>query len=286
MNSEVTTKVSVAGWFVPAALILLSAIPIIAGAFRVTELGSGADVTPDNARFFASPLPVVLHIVSVSVYSILGAFQFAPGFRRRRPGWHRAAGRLLIPSGLIAALSGLWMTQFYPWPEYDGEILYSLRLLFGSAMFVFILLSTNAIRRRDFARHGAWMIRAYAIGLGAGTQVLTHLPLLLFPALLGEPTRALAMGAGWVINLAVAEWVIRKRLGRPALTVSAVVPRLPQTSLSLYRKGRKTWRTIGSTLQSVPHGGRGFYTCSSSRSGFSAGCTFLRCSSPVTWQRR
>ena len=36
---------------------------------------------------FAQPLPVVLHVLSASVYCALGAFQFAPGFRRRRPGW-------------------------------------------------------------------------------------------------------------------------------------------------------------------------------------------------------
>lgn len=227
MNSKAKTKVSSAEWLVPTALLVLSAIPVAAGTFRLAELTGGAEVTPDNARFFASPLPVVLHIVSVSVYAVLGAFQFAPGFSRRRPGWHRASGRLLVPSGLVAAISGLWMTQFYPWPEYDGEILYGLRLLFGSAMLLFILFGVAAIRRRDFARHGAWMIRAYAIGLGAGTQVLTHLPLLFFPTFLGEPTRALAMGAGWVVNLAVAEWLIRKRLTRPARPASVAVPPLP-----------------------------------------------------------
>ena len=60
------------------------------------------------------PLPVVVHIVGAGVYALLGAFQFAPAFRRRRPGWHRAAGRLLVPCGLLVGLSGLWMTLFYP----------------------------------------------------------------------------------------------------------------------------------------------------------------------------
>ena len=218
MNAGVKTKVYRAEWLIPTALILLGAVPVAAGAFRLTELTGGAAMTPNNARFFASPLPVTLHIVSVSVYALLGAFQFAPGFRRRRRGWHRAAGRLLIPSGLVAALSGLWMTQFYPWPEYDGVILYGLRLFFGTAMVLALALGFDAVRQRNFTQHGAWMIRAYAIALGAGTQALTHLPLLLFPTLQGELTRALAMGAGWVINLAVAEWIIRKRLTRPTLT--------------------------------------------------------------------
>ena len=109
-------KAGSAAWLV-AALLLLSAIPLAAGAFRLTELAGGAEITPANARFFAAPLPVVLHIVGAAVYAILGAFQFAPGFRRRWPGWHRAAGRLVVACGLLVGLSGLWMTLFYPCPD-------------------------------------------------------------------------------------------------------------------------------------------------------------------------
>jgi hypothetical protein len=102
-------------WLIPAALIFLSAVPIAAGTFRIVQLTGGGEITPENARFFASPVPVVVHIVSATLYSVLGAFQFAPGLRRWKPGWHRAAGKwILVPSGLAAALSGLWMTQFYP----------------------------------------------------------------------------------------------------------------------------------------------------------------------------
>jgi uncharacterized membrane protein len=203
---------------VPVALIALSVVPIAAGAIRIAGLTGGAEITPDNARFFASPLPVVLHILSASLYSILGAFQFDPGLRRQRAGWHRAAGRLLVPCGLTTALSGLWMTHFYPWPDGDGALLYGLRLLFGSAMVLSIILGVAAIRRRDIVRHSAWMIRGYAIGMGAGTQFLTHLPWVLLLGAPGELPRALLMGAGWVINLAVAEWVIRRRLANPTRT--------------------------------------------------------------------
>ncbi len=66
------------------------------------------------------------------------------------------------------------------------------------------------------------MIRAYAIGLAAGTQVFTHIPMFTFPSLEGELTRALCMGAGWAINLAVAEWAIRTRLRRPARRAPSV----------------------------------------------------------------
>ena len=206
-------------WLVPTLLIMLSAAPVAGGTVRLVQLAGGAEITADNARFFAAPLPVVLHIFSVSLYCVVGAFQFAPGFRRCRPTWHRAAGRMLVPCGLIAALSGLWLTQFYPPVDGDGPLLYVMRLLVGSAMVLFICLGIAAIRRQDFARHGAWMVRGYALGLGAGTQALTHLPWFLFPTIQGELARALCMGAGWAINLGVAEWIIRGRPTHPRRTL-------------------------------------------------------------------
>lgn len=216
------------GWLAPAGLVLLSLVPIVAGAARLTELTGGAQITAENARFFGSPIPVVVHIISASTFCLLGAFQFAAADRLRRGtrSWHRIAGRILIPSGLLAALSGLWMSLFYALPPSDGEILRVLRLIFGSAMVLSIVLGALAVRSRDFKRHGAWMMRGYAIGLGAGTQVLTHVPWMLLIGVPDENTRAVLMGAGWVINVAVAEYVIWKNSRSRANRTSgrAVVP--------------------------------------------------------------
>ena len=213
-KTKASGKWSFTDWLVPLGLILLSAVPILAGAARVAELTGGGEVTPDNARFFASPLPVLLHIIGATLYSLLGAFQFTRGFRHIKPRWHRYIGRLLLPSGLIVALSGLWMAQFYPWPEYDGVWLYMLRLVFGTAMFISLVLGYFAARQRDFTRHAYWMIRAYAIGLAAGTQVFTHIPWILLPSIQGELARTIMMGAGWVINLSIAEWIIYRQHAR------------------------------------------------------------------------
>jgi uncharacterized membrane protein len=207
-----------ADWLVPAALIALTLVPAIAGAIRLAGLAGGAKITPENARFFAAPLPVALHIPCAVLFCILGAFQFAPGFRRRSPRWHRVAGRLLVPCGLVAGLSGLWMTLFYPRVPNDSNLLDGFRLLFGSAMVLSLALGMAAILRRDIAGHRAWMIRGYAIGQGAGTQVLVYLPWFLIFGKTGELSRALLMGAAWAINLAVAEWIIRGRQAYPLRT--------------------------------------------------------------------
>jgi uncharacterized membrane protein len=232
-KSKTPAKTGSAKWLI-AGLLLLSAIPMAAGAFRLTELTGSAPITPANARFFASPLPVVLHIVSSSLFAVLGVFQFSARFRRRRPGWHRAAGRLLVPCGLLVALSALWMTLFYPRPALTGDLLYVLRLLFGSAMIASLVLGLTSILRGNVTLHRAWMMRGYAIGLGAGTQVLTLLAGEMVFGPLGELSGDLLRGAGWVINLVVVEWAIRRYLhparttatGRPTGAQSSLVPRV------------------------------------------------------------
>src|SRR5689334_5959865 len=146
-------KLSRADWLIPMGLILLAFIPVAAGMLRLTQLGGGGPVTPDNARFFGSPIPVVLHIVGVTIYAVLGAFQFSSGFRRRFPAWHRRAGRVLVVAGLVAALSGLWMAQFYAIVPADHPLEHAFRMLAGSGMAASIVLGFVAIRRGDVGQH-------------------------------------------------------------------------------------------------------------------------------------
>ena len=200
-------------WLVPAALILLSLVPVASGVARVLELGTGATITPENRRFFAAPLPIIAHSLGGIVFLILGALQFAPRLRRLPPGWHKMAGRLLIPSGLVVALSGMWMAHFNALPEYDGVLVYATRMLFSGWMVLAVVPAIVAIYRRDFTNHGVWMTRFYAIGAGGNTQVFTAAPLFFFfSEYLNDLNRAIGLAAGWVINIFVAEWVIRRRL--------------------------------------------------------------------------
>ena len=211
-DQEIPAVARRSDWRISWLLVLLSAIPILAGMVRLAGLSRGGPITVENARFFASPLPVAIHIVAATCYCILGAFQFAPAFRRRRPRWHRLAGRVLVPCGLASALSGIWMTLRYPLPPgLQGPLLYGFRIIIGSVMFGGLAWGLAAILRRDIRTHRAWMMRAYAIGQGAGTQALILLP---WTVAVGEPlglTRDLLMITAWIINLAVAEWTIGRR---------------------------------------------------------------------------
>jgi uncharacterized membrane protein YozB (DUF420 family) len=210
-------------WLVPAGLIILSLVPVIAGAFRLSAL-AGGDTSTESVRYDGAIIAVVAHIIGATVFCVLGAFQFVPRLRRGRPSWHRISGRIVLPAGLVAAFAGTWMAVFVTGPGADGGLLLAMRLVVGPAMFVFLLLGLRAILKRDIKHHSAWMMRAYAIGIGAGTQVIT---LLVFSLIAGEPNpvqNSVLMGLAWVINLAVAEYFIQRSRtsGRSAANRAAI----------------------------------------------------------------
>ena len=55
------------------------------------------------------------------------------------------------------------------------------------------------------------MSRASAIGIAQATIVVVTIPWILLVGPAGELTRAVLLGSAWVINLAVAEYFIRRR---------------------------------------------------------------------------
>jgi hypothetical protein len=207
------------GWRLAIALVLLSAIPLSAGTLRLIQLAGGPAVMPADPRFDAFPVALVLHIVGSAVFAFVGALQFAPRFRRRHPAWHRRSGRMLVGAGLLVVASALWLTLCYDAQPGSGRVLFLFRLVVAPAMAACLVLGFLAIRRRDIRSHRAWMIRAYALGLGAGTQVFTEgFGEAVFTGVLAGD---LEKGAAWIINLAIAEWAIRRPAARRRRTAAS-----------------------------------------------------------------
>lgn len=211
LNSR-TRHLTARDFAVPALLIVLSIVPTLGGVARLMSLSGKSPVTPENARFLQAPAPVLIHIFSATVFCILGAFQFSRGVRLRWPGWHRRAGRVLGICGLLAGATGLWMTSLYAIPaNLQGPFLFGVRLAVALAMILSIVAAWRSILRRDVVRHEAFMIRAYALGQGAGTQAFVLLPWMLVSGESGGVIRDILMTLSWLINLAVAEFVIGRR---------------------------------------------------------------------------
>lgn len=199
--------------WLPVALIALIIIPGVGGVARLVELSGGPMNLPPKPHVTESPLPLILHIIAALTFAVLGAFQFSPRLRSHRPGWHRISGRLVVALGLVVALTALWLNQITPRQTAAAQLLYLFRLAAGSGMAIGTILGVTTIRKGDIAGHRAWMTRVYALAFGAATQVFT---IGVGQANFGvsELTHTVMQGAGWVINLAIAERAIRRRPGR------------------------------------------------------------------------
>jgi hypothetical protein len=210
-------KLTKSDFKVPALLIALSVVPTLGGVIRFINLSGTGASAPEHARFAHAPGPIVVHVFCATLYCLLGAFQFSAALRARWPRMHRRAGKLLVLCGLAAGATGVWMTAAYRIPvDQQGPLLYGVRIAVGIAMIAAILIGWSSILRRDIARHEAFMIRAYALGQGAGTQVFVLGPWMLLTGESGGLTRDLLMTLAWLINVLVAEHLIKARPGARA----------------------------------------------------------------------
>jgi uncharacterized membrane protein len=213
----------VKAWLAPTGLLLLALMPILTGALSLLAVGEGlvtGAIAPDTGNYVANPVPIVLHIVAGSLFNLLGVFQFVPAIRRNWPVWHRWSGRVFITVGLVTAAGAIWMNQFFP--AFGGWLKYSSNLLFGVALAAALVIAYRAIRRRDIATHRAWMMRAYAIGLGVATQRLLVIPYAAATmSVPPDPWLGLLLWAGWLLNLMVVETILRS--GRKAVPTAGVV---------------------------------------------------------------
>ena len=204
-------------WVVFGIIFVYSFVPAFGGLIRVLELAGGPQIAPENPRALLTPLPIILHILSSFLFCIVGAVQFLPSIRRQRPTAHRVIGRMIAVAGCMSALTGLWMTHFYVFPEaLQGAVLYWVRVVLGTAMIGLIIWAVIAIRSRNVFQHGASMVRAYAIGQGASTQAVLGIAWII--AVGSEaigPLRDGLMIFAWLLNLLAAEIFISTMLRPP-----------------------------------------------------------------------
>lgn len=199
-------------WAFLVAIFVYSFIPSVVGLLRIPELLGGPMIVPTNPRAVIDPVPIVLHILGSAVFCLVGAVQFLPSLRRYRSNLHRILGRVVVAGGGISALTGLWMTLAYTFPQaLQGPLLFSARIVFSLSMLGFIISAVIAIRTHNIPGHRAAVLRAYAIGQGASTQTALFLIVVVFldAEPLGFP-RDVLMVSAWVINIAVAEFLIRR----------------------------------------------------------------------------
>lgn len=207
--SELAQRRRISGPLLAGLLLVLTAIPIVISLVRIGQIPLNG-LPADAAKFTAVPLGHFFHAAGGAIFGLLGPFQFSRVMRGRFGRLHRWMGRVFVLAGLALGLTSLRL--LWQFPEAGTWFLAAARLAAGAALIAALGLGLRAAMRRDLVRHRAWMIRAYAIGMGAATIALIMFPIFVIT---GAPLEGylsdLAFVGSWVINIALGEWVIRRR---------------------------------------------------------------------------
>mgnify|MGYP000855355575 FL=1 len=199
-------------------LAFLTTIPVLTALVQVVQIPTGT-YPDDSARLAIAPVAWFAHVLAGVAFGITGTVQFVRALRHRFGALHRVSGRIFVVSGAVLGLSGLALlaqVTSLRTPLADGA-----RGLFGLALLGALALALAAIRDRDILRHRAWMIRAYAIGMGLGAVGLVFFPIYLVTgrAPTGLGSDLLFVGS-WLMSILLGETIIR-RTSRPSVQVPA-----------------------------------------------------------------
>lgn len=200
-------------WFtkpvvVPAALFFGTLLTIVLALVQVVQIPLGA-LPEDSLRLSAVPVWHFMHVLGGATFGILGPIQFGRVLMRKYGLLHRIMGRVFVAAGAMISLSSL--SLLWHFPDTYSVAVSSGRLLFGIALGVALAIAMQAIRERDFTRHRNWMIRAYAIGMGATAVSMVFFPIY---AITGEPPTGLASDiaflGSWTACVVFAEGLVRR----------------------------------------------------------------------------
>ncbi|WP_189418870.1 DUF2306 domain-containing protein [Cellvibrio zantedeschiae] len=198
------------GWVAPT-LWFLGALAIYSAVDRMLitfgSLLSGVIPSdPADAHYVKHALLISFHIIPGFLFLVLGPLQFISSIRSRWPKAHRISGRIFIACGFITAVSAIAINIMFP--PFGGLFKSIAVYVFSLAQIFTLIVALRAILRREIARHRAWMIRAFAIGLAISTMRIFFIPAYLLYGMPSDFTVALGMWIGFLVNIAVAEFIL------------------------------------------------------------------------------
>ena len=193
---------------VPAALYFGTLLTIILALVQVVQIPLGA-LPEDSLRLSVAPVWHFMHVLGGATFGILGPIQFSRVLMRKYGRLHRVLGRVFVAAGAMISISSL--SLLWHFPDTYSVAMNSGRLLFGIALGVALVMAMQTIRKRDFTRHRNWMIRAYAIGIGATAVTMVFFPIFVIT---GQPPTGIvadiAFLGAWTACISFAEVLVRR----------------------------------------------------------------------------
>ncbi|WP_433496295.1 DUF2306 domain-containing protein [Sphaerimonospora sp. CA-214678] len=186
-------------------------------AFLVFTWPAYLTLDPGQARIPLNPgielhYPLlVTHVAFGSVAMLTGCLQPWRWLRRSHPAVHRTLGRIYVFGGMLPSV----VTALVIMPM--GALNAFGRLgttLWGVFALITTLAGYTAARRGDHDRHRRWMIYSFALALAPVSGRLLFFALLAFPgavSLIATLGMFAGFWLGWIVNLAIAHWWLRRR---------------------------------------------------------------------------
>lgn len=150
-----------------------------------------------------------LHVFSSTFILFTGMFQFSSSILSKLPLLHRVLGftyliLLLCISGPAALLMSLYA---------NGGIVAQISFTSLSLLWMsFTWLAYFYVRKKNYVKHGKWLLRSYALTLSAITlRVYSLLFGYVHPDISPQTTYVILSIISWVPNLLLAEWLIHRK---------------------------------------------------------------------------
>ncbi len=193
---------------VPVVLYFFSGLTILISVARVVQIAIDA-VPDDSLRLMATPASHLTHVVGGALFGIIGPLQFGRVLARRYGWWHRVLGRVFVVSGAVLSISSL--TLLWHFPDTHPPLVNYGRLVFGIGLGIALIQAMRTIYARDIPAHRNWMIRAYAIGMGATLVSVAFVPIYVATGVppMGLFADVLFIGL-WAACVVFAEMLIRR----------------------------------------------------------------------------
>lgn len=219
-------------------ILLWLLCPVIAiASFRF--LFGGVAVTMPDFLYHAElrPLAFYTHITLASVALVLVPFQLWPGLRKRRINVHRVLGRVYGIAILAAGIGGFWIAA----TTKSGNVAAT-----GFGLLAIVWIGTTAYgillaMQGNVAAHQRWMVRSASLTMAAVTLRI-YLGIGAVAGLSYDDIAGLLGWICWVPNLAVAEFIVRRK----TQTREAKLASVP-SSLTKGRSLSSVYNTQGQT---------------------------------------
>ncbi|RJE70718.1 hypothetical protein BGP76_10910 [Reichenbachiella sp. MSK19-1] len=185
-------------------LMILITIQYIPIDFKAAFLG----IKQNEIELPYYRLAFFIHVYSSIFTLLIGFFQFSNTIRKRYPRLHRSIGKFYIGTIVIlAGPSGLVMGY-----HANGGIYSQISFCLLSILWIyFSLMAYKYARAKKWTLHKNFIYRSYALTLSAISLRLFKWIIVGTFALPPMDTYQIVSWLGWIVNLGIAEFIIRFR---------------------------------------------------------------------------